>query len=312
MRLHANGSNDRPSLFEGVRQLAFAWTATAALISADTRSAIGQQLNKEKILKRVQFSKWPSQPDLKNHPSPEQVQEALELCRKSCTTIDIRNEGNHPVGTLHGYVLALDEKRVTEKAQGKRYIVTCKHGEEMIKGRMVPVLSNLQDARVIRSIDYPGSDLLILECDGSGMEEIKGMPAAKTSFSVNQPAIIYQSSTHRTGIAQDGTIVERETKNDERLILTHFSSDIQKSDNKRFTRQISFTTAGGLRVGGSGSPVLKWENGRAVIIGHQSEHILEPASEKILGQDTGEAKLDFHHILVTQVENALQNNGIYR
>lgn len=309
MRLNRNSTSDGYSMYEGVRQLALACTATAALISADTRSAIAQELNKGRT---VQFTKWPSQPDLKNHPSPEQVQEALEMCRQSCVTIDIRNERNQPVGSLHGYVLALDPNRVTPKANGKRYIVTCKHGEEMIRGRMVPVLSNLQDARVTRPIDYPGSDLLILECDSNGMENIAGMPTAKTSFNMSQPAIIYQSSTHRTGVAQDGTIVEREKKNDERLILTHFSSDIQRSDNQRFSRQISFTTAGGLRVGGSGSPVLKWENGNAVVIGHQSEHILEPATSKGLGQDTGEAKLDFHHVLVTQVENALRQDGIYR
>ncbi len=253
---------------------------------------------------------WSEQAEVQGIPPLNTFKAAVELCREATCVVAFVRDG--VVRATHSAFVVSIPSRLQ-----KRYVVTCDHARlETNLGTVRLFLSNFENAVVLRELVFPfkngrnpSVDLRILECEPKAFAGIRGLPLSDLSEQIptNAAMMIYEPPTVRIPMMLDpstGLIAPyRDTSMDvrlERLVLTRHAAETPFSEDSAYADNTGFRTAGQLPVGGSGSPVLLFDQNGFRVAGHQVSYGSRKVDELCV-----DGELDFDGVAV-HVRHALK------
>lgn len=258
-------------------------------------------------------------------PSYNVFEEAVTVCRKAACTIFLMKAGEM-VAMHSGFVVSIPAEHETPQSKGRTYVVTCDHARLQFAGSS-PIIQ-LSDGTNVRPKEelvtkrgvkgLPTKDLRVYECVASGVSEetklsLRGIDVRPPQ---DAPVMTYEPLNLRTAQAVvDGQprlepSVAGSTR--EQFVLTHIIKPGGFPYDSSYPQSSGFVTAGQLRVGGSGSPVVLFDREEGfTVAGHQVSYGVYVDEERRTWFD-GEINQDGHVVHINNTVKLLRDEGRWK
>ena len=273
------------------------------------------------------YELWKNQSKSNQLPPLEVFREAVTVCRGAACSIFLM-KGSRLSASHSGFLVTVPEEFQTASSRGRLYIVTCDHARivhadarpiiQLPNGKNIQPQSELLTKLGERGI--PLKDLRIYECladsfDGTRPLTLKGIDASPPQ---DAPVMTYEPLNLRASQiideqrqtvvlnanAQSGQILEK-------FILTRVSHPFGFPYDSSYPESSGFNTAGQLKVGGSGSPVILFSEKDFAVAGHQVSygHSHDTESEDRID---GEIDHDGNVVHINNAINLLREKGRWK
>jgi hypothetical protein len=273
------------------------------------------------------YELWASQSKSTHLPPLEVFREALSVCRESACSIFLMQE-NWLSACHSGLVVNIPKEHQTASSRGKLYVVTCDHARlnhagtrpivQLPNGKNIQPLSELVVRAGKRGI--PLKDLRIYECHANAFDGVRTVPlkSIDAELPLHAPVMTYEPLNLRARQIVDeqkqAPLLEpgmQSKKVLEKFILTHISHPTGFPHDPSYPESSGFNTAGQLKVGGSGSPVIVFTEKDFALAGHQVSygHSHDTESEERID---GEIDHDGNVVHIGHAIQLLQEKGRWR
>lgn len=272
------------------------------------RSTFGQEpattgdIYKLRDVERV-YEIWRNQSKSTHLPPLEVLRDAVMTCREAACSIFLMR--GPILSAIHsGFVVSIPEEHQTPSTRGKIYVVTCDHAR-LDHGGTKPIIQLPNGTNITPQSEIvakggqkgiPVKDLRIYECAASAFAGVKALDIRPIAVHPpqNAPVMTYEPLNLKARQIIDErrqtVVLERQPQSKpvvEKFILTHVSHPSDFPFDPSYPESSGFNTAGQLKVGGSGSPVILFTEDEFFVAGHQvsygDRHDLE-SEERIDGE----------------------------
>ncbi len=274
------------------------------------------------------YQLWRAQNKATHLPSLEVFREALSVCRQAACSIFLM-KGTNLVASHSAFVMAIPDEVQTVPSRGKLYVVTCDHARlEHAGARPIIQLSNGQTVHpelelVARSgaKGIPVKDLRIYECRATAFKDTQPLPFTEIDdkvISQDAPVMTYEPLNLRASqvidVARRTVTLDQEGSKKpvlEKLVLSHITGPQAFPHDANYPESSGFSTAGMLRVGGSGSPVIIFSKNDFKVAGHQVSYG-NPGLAESEHQIDGEIDNDGHVVHIGHAMQLLREKGRWK
>ena len=304
---------------------AFGMPAVLRDVRADEpqSSAVNYKL---RDIERV-YELWKSQSKSNDLPPLEVFREAVTVCRDAACSIFLM-KGSRMSASHSGFLVTVPEEFQTASSRGKLYVVTCDHARiDHAGARPIIQLSsgkNIQpQVELVAKLGQRGiplKDLRIYECLASSFEGMQPLPLKSIDVSPPQdaPVMTYEPlnlrATQIVDEQRQTVVLDAASQSKpilEKFILTRVSNPLGFPYDSTYPETSGFNTAGQLKVGGSGSPVILFTKKDFAVAGHQVSygHSHDTESEERID---GEIDNDGNVVHINNAINLLREKGRWK
>lgn len=315
----------RSFLTTGSVSIASASLAALSLPMREARAVDGMKDTPYELrdLKGV-YALWSSNNQAAYLPSFEVFEQSVQVARQAACSIFLMKRGEF-VAMHSAFVVSVPEERQTEKSRGRAYVVTCDHARlqfagakpvvQLASGQNLTPRAELVTKKSVKG--FPSKDLRVYEIDAAAVSDIepltlRGIDSRPPQYA---PVMTYEPLNLRTPQIVDGGRPVMEPSRGERVIekfvLTHITDPVGFPYDSTYPQSSGFATAGQLRVGGSGSPVLLFTEGDFFVAGHQVSYGIKEDPNRALWFD-GEINQDGHVVHINNTIKLLRDEGRWR
>lgn len=287
------------------------------------RAAVNYKL---RDIQRV-YDLWKNQTKSNDLPPLEVFREAVWACRESACSIFLM-KGPRLSASHSGFLVTIPEESQTSNSRGKVYVVTCDHARLEHAGTR-PIIQ-LPDGRNIQpqlelvakagAGGIPLKDLRIYECLASSFAGTRALPLGLIEESPPQdaPVMTYEPlnlrATQMIDEQRQTVVLDAKMQREpilEKFILTRVSHPFGLPYDVSYPESTGFNTAGQLKTGGSGSPVILFREESFVVAGHQVSYGHSHDTESEDGID-GEIDNDGNVVHINNAISLLREKGRWK
>jgi hypothetical protein len=273
------------------------------------------------------YELWKGQSKSNQIPPLEVFREAVTVCRESVCSIYLM-KGPRLSASHSGFLVAIPEEFQTINSRGKVYVVTCDHARLEHAGTrpiiQLPNGRNIQPQLELVAKSGKGGiplkDLRIYECLASSFEGVRALPLGLIEEAPPQdaPVMTYEPLNLRATQVIDEqrqtVVLDAKMQREpviEKFILTHVSHPFGLPYDVSYPESTGFNTAGQLKTGGSGSPVILFTEKGFVVAGHQVSYGHSHSAESEDKID-GEIDNDGNVVHINNAISLLQERGRWK
>ncbi len=275
----------------------------------------------------VLYERWKTQKTSTHIPPLEVFRAAVMTCREAACAIFLM-KGPTVSASHSGFIISIPEEHQTQNSRDKIYVVTCDHARlDHRDTRPIIQLSNgttitpeIEIVAQFGARGLPVKDLRIYECLKIPVPGVRGLPLRPIEVRPPQdaPAMTYEPLNLRARQMVDErrqtVVLQRQLQSDrvaERFILTSVSHPSEFRFDPSYPENWGFNTAGHLKVGGSGSPVILFTERDFSVAGHQVSYGERQNHD---GEDRidGEVNYDANVVHINNAINLLHERGRWK
>lgn len=287
------------------------------------RAAVNYKL---RDLQRV-YELWKSQSTSNHLPPIEVFREAVTACRDAACSI-LLMKGPRLSASHSGFLVTVPEESQTASSRGKLYVVTCDHARidhagarpiiQLASGKNIQPQLELVAKLGERGI--PLKDLRIYECLASSFEGVSPLPLRPIDAPPPQdaPVMTYEPlnlrATQIIDEQRQTVVLDAKTQSEpilEKFILTRVTQPLGLPYDSSYPENTGFNTAGQLKTGGSGSPVILFREKDFAVAGLQVSYGHRHDTEREDRID-GEIDNDGHVVHIDNAINLLREKGRWK
>lgn len=273
------------------------------------------------------YELWARQSKSTHIPPLEVFRDAVTQCRGAACAIFLMR-GPRVSASHSGFIVAIPEEHQTAISRGKVYVVTCDHARiehagtrpivQLADGKNIQPQAELVTKTGAKGI--PVKDLRIYEFAAGSFEGIGGLrlTSIDSALPASAPVMTYEPLNLRAAQVvdpQNGLVVLDKALQKqpvlEKFILTHVSHPSGFPYDPTYPETSGFRTAGQLKTGGSGSPVILFGENGFTVAGHQVSY---GPGHDVDSEDRidGEIDNDGHVVHINNAINLLQERGRWK
>lgn len=270
------------------------------------------------------YALWSSNNHANYLPSFEVFERSVQVARQAACSIFLM-KGSELAAMHSAFVVSVPEEHQTEKSRGRAYVVTCDHARLQFAGtKPIVQLANGQNLTPRAELvtkqgakGLPSKDLRVYEVDAKAVTGIEPFALRGIDSRPPQqaPVMTYEPLNLRAPqIVDDGRPVlepSRGKRTLEKFVLTHITDPVGFPYDASYPQSSGFATAGQLRVGGSGSPVILFTETDFYVAGHQVSYGIKDDPDRALWFD-GEINQDGHVVHINNAIKLLRDEGRWR
>lgn len=277
-------------------------------------------------LQRV-YELWKSQSKSNHLPPIEVFRDAVTTCRDAACSIFLM-KGPRLSASHSGFLATVPEESQTASSRGKLYVVTCDHARidhagarpiiQLASGKNIQPQLELVAKLGERGI--PLKDLRIYECLASSFEGVSPLPLRPIDAPPPQdaPVMTYEPlnlrATQIIDQQRQTVVLDAKTQSEpilEKFILTRVTQPLGLPYDSSYPENTGFNTAGQLKTGGSGSPVILFREKDFAVAGLQVSYGHRHDTEREDRID-GEIDNDGHVVHIDNAINLLREKGRWK